>query len=61
MVLLKLNAILGYAIVAFLLALWIYPVYIERLRSIKAGKNIRELDGSGQPATIFAALHANKK
>jgi ABC-type glycerol-3-phosphate transport system permease component len=61
MVLLKLNAILGYAIVAFLLSLWIYPHYIYRLKSIKAGKQIREMDGSGQPATIFASLHAAKK
>lgn len=57
---LKINSIIIYAVITFLISFVVYPLYIRFLHYIKAWKTIREDDVSGQKATIFASLHAHK-
>lgn len=56
----KLNLILLYAVVAFLLSFLLYIPYIRFLRKHKAGKTLREDATSGGKAVIFNKLHAHK-
>ena len=56
----KLNFILLYAVVAFVLALVLYPAYISFLKKHKAGKVLREDATSGGKAEIFNKLHSHK-
>lgn len=56
----KLNFILLYAVLAFVLALVVYPVYINFLRNHKAGKTLREDATSWGKAEIFNKLHKHK-
>lgn len=58
--LLKLNSIILYTIIAFCLALILYPFYIKLLKHIKAGKSIRETAVGGGIAEIFQRLHGHK-
>lgn len=58
--LLKLNAIIIYSLVAFFLSLMLYPLYINLLKKLKAGKQIREDTVTGEEASIFKALHQHK-
>jgi len=58
--LLKLNIILIYSLVAFFLSFLIYPFYILLLRRLKAGKSIREDSTSWTKAEIFNKLHWHK-
>jgi len=59
--LLKLTAIIIYALWAFVLALLAYPWYISVLRKLKIWKNIRETDINGERAEKFIELHKHKK
>lgn len=58
--LLKVNSILLFGLVTFVLSTILYPWYIRFLTKIKAWKTIREDDVSGQKSTIFASLHGHK-
>lgn len=58
--LLKLSSILLFSLIAFLLSRSLYPSYIKLLRTLKAGKTIREEAGSGGEAVIFKSLHSHK-
>jgi len=58
--LLKLNSIILYTLIAFGLALLLYPFYIRLLRHMKAGKSLRETAVGGGVAEIFQKLHGHK-
>lgn len=58
--LLKLNSIILYTLIAFVLALVLYPTYIKLLRRMKAGKMLRETAVGGGAAEIFQKLHGHK-
>lgn len=58
--LLKLNSIILYTLIAFGLALVCYPFYIKFLRRMKAGKLLRETAVGGGIAEIFQKLHGHK-
>lgn len=57
----KINLILGYSLISFLLTFILFPFYINILKKIKIWKNIREEDISGKKASIFQKLHWHKK
>jgi len=59
--LVKLNQILILWLVAFLLSIVLYPIYIRFLKYIKAGKQIREDTTTWERSKIFAKLHQHKK
>ena len=59
--LIKLNQIIVFALIAFFLAIAIYPFYIKFLRRIKAGKQIRENTMTGEKSEIFAKMHQHKQ
>ena len=58
--LLKLNVIIIYSLIAFFLSLILFPIYIELLKKRKAGKQIRNDTVTGEDASIFKALHQHK-
>lgn len=58
--LLKLSSILIFALVAFFLAVALYPSYIRLLRKYKVGKQIRETAVTGEKSAIFTELHIHK-
>lgn len=58
--LLKLNSIILYTLIAFILALALYPCYIHMLKRLKAGKLLRETAVGGGVAEIFQKLHGHK-
>jgi phospho-N-acetylmuramoyl-pentapeptide-transferase len=58
--LLKLNAIIIYSLIAFFLSLMLYPLYIALLKKLKAGKTIRDASVTWEDASIFKALHQHK-
>ncbi len=60
MTIVKINSILLYGLITFVVSTLLYPYYIRFLQRIKAWKTIREDDISGQKSTIFSALHAHK-
>lgn len=41
--LVKLNNIIAFALIAFFLSWILYPLYIKLLKKLKAGKTIREV------------------
>lgn len=59
--LLKVNSIILYGLITFILSTIAYPWYIRFLQRIKAGKTIRESDVTGDTASIFQSLHAHKQ
>jgi hypothetical protein len=59
--LVKLNYIIILALIAFFMAVSLYPFYIKFLHYIKAGKQIRENTITGEKSTIFAKMHEHKK
>jgi len=59
--LVKLNQILLFALVAFGLSMFVYPLYIKLLTKLKAGKQLRENTWTWDKATIFNKLHKHKK
>ncbi|HPC34325.1 MAG TPA: hypothetical protein PLP73_01585 [Candidatus Absconditabacterales bacterium] len=58
--LVKLNSILIFALIAFFMGLILYPIYIKILKKLKAGKTIREEDVTGEKSVIFSKLHKHK-
>jgi len=58
--LIKLNHIIIFALIAFSLGIFLYPIYIRFLQKIKAGKTIREDAVTGEKSTIFSKLHQHK-
>lgn len=58
--LLKLSAILLYSLLAFFIALALYPPYIRRLQKTKLLKQIREWTITWDASSIFSKLHAHK-
>lgn len=56
----KLTHILMFALIAFFLAIALYPIYIKFLKKIKAGKKIREETMTGEKASIFVKMHKHK-
>lgn len=58
--LLKLNQIIIFSLIAFFLAIALYPIYIKILTKLKAWKNLRENDVTGQESKIFNELHKHK-
>lgn len=56
----KFNSIVIYALIAMLGAMFLYPSYIRLLKYLKAGKQIRKHDGTGQESVIFSDLHQHK-
>ena len=58
--LVKLNSIILFSLLAFLLGMILYPVYIQILRKLRVGKTIREESVTGEKSTIFSKLHKHK-
>lgn len=58
--LIKLSAILLYSLLAFFIALALYPPYIQLLKRLKALKQIREGTITWEASSIFSKLHAHK-
>ncbi|MCK9467449.1 MAG: hypothetical protein M0P94_03915 [Candidatus Absconditabacterales bacterium] len=58
--LVKLNSILIFALIAFFMGLFLYPIYIKTLKKLKVGKTIREEAITGEKSTIFSKLHQHK-
>jgi len=58
--LLKLNQIILYSLMAFFVAMVVYPFFIVWLRRCKVGKTIREDCMTGDKSVIFASMHAHK-
>jgi phospho-N-acetylmuramoyl-pentapeptide-transferase len=56
----KISAILLYSLLAFFIALALYPPYIRRLQKTKLLKQIREGTITGDASSIFSKLHAHK-
>ena len=59
--LLKVNSIILYGLITFIISTLLYPLYIRFLKYIKAGKTIRQDDISGNNASIFQSLHSHKE
>ena len=59
--LLKVNSIILYGLITFIISTLLYPFYIRFLHYIKAGKTIRDDDVTGAKALIFQSLHAHKQ
>jgi phospho-N-acetylmuramoyl-pentapeptide-transferase len=56
----KFNVLIVYGLIAMLIAVVAYPYYIRLLQYLKAGKNIREHDATGNKSEIFVQLHQHK-
>lgn len=57
----KLNNIIMFALIAFFISRIIYPIYIHILRKYKIGKTIREAAVTGEKSEIFTKLHEHKQ
>lgn len=58
--LVKLNNIIAFALIAFFLSWILYPLYIRILKKLKAGKTIREVSVTWEKSEIFSELHKHK-
>lgn len=58
--LIKLNHIIVYSLVAVILSWIIYPIYVKILRKLKVWKTIREDTATWEKSVIFAELHKHK-
>ena len=58
--LLKLTHIIAFGLVAFFLAMALYPSYIGLLKRRKINQTIRDTAMTGEKSTIFTAMHAHK-
>lgn len=58
--LIKLNYIIIFSLIAVVLAGLLYPIYIKILRKLKVGKTIREETATWEKSVIFAQLHKHK-
>lgn len=59
--LVKLNNIIMFALIAFFISWILYPIYISILKKYKLGKTIRESAVTGEQSTIFTQLHEHKQ
>jgi len=59
--LVKLNNIIMFALIAFFISRILYPIYISILKKYKIGKTIRETAVTGEKSTIFTQMHEHKK
>lgn len=59
--LVKLNNIIMFALIAFFISWILYPIYISILRKYKLGKTIREAAVTGEQSKIFSQMHEHKK
>jgi phospho-N-acetylmuramoyl-pentapeptide-transferase len=59
--LVKLNNIIIFALIAFFIAWILYPIYISILKKYKLGKTIREAAVTWEKSQIFTQLHEHKK
>lgn len=58
--LVKLNQIIAFALIAFFLTRALYPLYIKLLKHLKAGKQIREESVTWEKSSIFSKMHWHK-
>jgi len=58
--LIKLNSIILFSLLAFFLGMVLYPIYIKILKRLKVWKTIREDSVTGEKSTIFSKLHKHK-
>lgn len=58
--LIKLNSIIVFGLIAFFGALVLYPWYIQLLKHLKAGKQLRQESVTWDKAPIFNKLHGHK-
>ncbi|MFA6255712.1 MAG: hypothetical protein WC606_00885 [Candidatus Absconditabacterales bacterium] len=59
--LVKLNNIIMFALIAFFISWILYPIYINILKKYKLGKTIRESAVTGEKSKIFSQLHEHKQ
>ncbi len=59
--LVKLNNIIMFALIAFFISWILYPIYISILKKYKLGKTIREAAVTGEQSKIFSQMHEHKK
>ena len=59
--LVKLNNIIMFALIAFFISRILYPIYIHILKKYKFGKTIRESAVTGEQSKIFSQMHEHKK
>ena len=59
--LIKLNNIIIFSLIAFFVSWALYPLYIKILRKYKLGKTIREEAVTWEQSAIFTQMHAHKK
>ena len=59
--LVKLNNIIMFALIAFFISWILYPIYISILRKYKLGKTIREVSVTGEKSKIFSKMHEHKQ
>lgn len=59
--LVKLNNIIMFALIAFFISRILYPIYISILKKYKLGKTIREVSVTGEKSKIFSQMHEHKK
>jgi len=58
--LVKLNSIILFSLIAFFLGMFLYPIYIKILKRLKVWKTIREDSVTWEKSTIFSNLHKHK-
>ena len=58
--LVKLNNIIIFSLIAFFISRAIYPLYIRILKAYKLGKTIREQAVTWEKSTIFSEMHHHK-
>ncbi|MEI6774505.1 MAG: hypothetical protein WCL18_07135 [bacterium] len=61
LMLVKLNNIIMFALIAFFISWILYPIYISILKKYKLGKTIRESSVTGEQSKIFSQLHEHKQ
>lgn len=59
--LVKLNNIIIFALIAFFISRILYPIYIKLLKKLKMGKTIREASVTWEKSEIFSELHKHKE
>jgi len=59
--LVKLNNIIMFGLIAFFISWILYPIYISLLKKYKLGKTIREASVTGEQSKIFSQLHEHKQ
>lgn len=59
--LVKLNNIIVFALIAFFVSRILYPIYISILKKYKLWKTIRDVAVTGEQSKIFTQMHEHKK